>query len=874
MNSLSAGSRVHDIPNSSDRTTSGQSFRPSTLTTAGTVSLKAEARKALIRRQHAVQFKPIRKHLVTGTAAPHDGPAFDGNPLIGNSHQPLAKTPSSEWKTWVRSEEVDEGEQLTSHLAACREKHFAVVVRHTPALSKELSSAAAYSKKYQSTVIWNKTGLKDFVAQATASIKGAYLPDTRKATSDYEDWQSEWKEQLDADSKLLGQLVDKFEEMKLTDTELKYAKIKVCDFMELLRSNQYSAQELGSLVRNGASLSILVAGLKVGLHFNHLAAATSPATFAEMSLNQRVIRFNRLVQYKQALPSESGTQFFRLAKQAFQERMSPGDLRHFDGIGAAALRWVGGGKWLDDAKTRIQAYRAQLPDMDPSAFARLAGQALDCDLPVQYLKPMLLAGVPIHRALEPDEETTKMFADARAMTTRTLAGGQSGSPVNLVTLTLGDGTHRQVVTKQLNSCPVTVPGTHMNSGIEFPFDQLTLFVEDAFERETGHQMSPEQKQEAQVSLTAAFNDALLKGNKTLEWRPAIKGWISKQPVYSAEMPPLERLPNLYGRDLAMRKLAAFLGQAELVAPVKVAIVNGVYCEVSDYNPNLGKEMLTATGDAILPLDTDDLKRAVNSMSADGLNALGWSYGFDAVQLADDGQSLRLQPRESDGTLPGRIFMNRIQADDPTVRRHHADHHTKDFLANEQDNHSGNYSQGASWDHDASFGVRQNYGAKPPKMIRSSMLMAIQDDKRWDTFKGELAGLISQKEIAALSERRTQLLEAKPQQVDDAGWGSDQVENAMGLAVIKEARKKYQETSSTDGKTARIDWSYIEKSADNRHAAPLAFHLFEWEDALINKEIKSRWAQPDRPSTAIFDDYAIRQQILAQAGAIRPASPQG
>ncbi len=664
------------------------------------------------------------------------------------------------------------------------------------------------------------------------------------------------------------------------------------DFAYLIQSKQYSLEELKTLSREGHKVGILATGLRNGLHVRHLQALTpgKPLAVEDMSEQQRSNQFRRLVEYKLALPSETtGTQFFLLARQAFEEQMKPEQLAAVDGVGPTVLRLLKNGKSLDGLAERLKAYRAELPDMDRKVLAGIAGQALDCDLPAEHLKPMVLAGVPIHQQLKPDSELTQKFAKARRMETRTLAGGQSGSPVKLVTLTLADGTQQQLVTKQLNSCPLVAPSAHMGGGIVFHFDQLAQTVETAFAQETGKPMDAKQKQQAQASLTAAFHEALLKGSSTLEWRLNLEAWDSKQQVFkpwekacTEAMPPLEQLPNLYGRDLAMRKLAAFLGQPGLVAPVKVAIVDGVYCEVSDYNPNLGSEVLTATGDAILKLDKKDLNRAVNSMSADDLNALGWSYGFDSVRWAEDHQSLRFQPKESDGALPGRVFMNRVDADDPAVRRRHADHHTKDFLANEQDNHSGNYSQGASWDHDASFGVKQNYGAQPPKVIRSSMLKALQDEGRWNTFKGELAGLISPDEIDALSERRTQLLQAHPQPVDDGGWGSDQVGDAMGLAVIKAARKTFDEAWKTakDGealkaakKAAYSDWSFTERASDNRHAAPLAVHLFEWEDALISMEIKNQESQPEQPSMAVFDDYAIRQQILARAKQAKLGSGQ-
>lgn len=525
---------------------------------------------------------------------------------------------------------------------------------------------------------------------------------------------------------------------------------------------------------------------------------------------------------------------------------------------------------LAELAARVTAYRKELPDMNPAAFARLASEALACDLPAEHLKPMLLAAVPIHANLKPDEATTQLFATATHKETQTLSGGQSGSPVQLVTLTLADSTQKKVVTKQLNSSPFVTPTAHTQSGIEFPLEGIAMEFQKAVESQLDSGMTDQQKSEAQASLTAAFHEALLKGSDRMTWEPQISSLPNLKKVYHAKLPAREQMPNLYGRDLAMRQLARFLNQKDLVAPVSVAVVDGVYCEVSDYNPNLGQQVLTASGPARLPLDTADLRKAVGDMSQDSLNRLGWPYGFDRVERAEDGQSLLFHPKESGGAVPGRVFMNRVLPDDAKVREHHADHHTKDFLANEQDNHSGNYSQQASWDHDASFGVQSHYSAQPPKVIRKAMLETLRNDKAWNNFTVGLAGLISPAEIEAMSARRSRLLEAQSLAVANDGWTSPDVTVAMELGVVQDFRRTYDTESKVDETKAFNTWSGNEKNFGGRHVVPLATHVYEWEYALIDMARSNKAGKP--PTTAVFHEHNIRMQLMAQASSSSSSGP--
>jgi len=298
------------------------------------------------------------------------------------------------------------------------------------------------------------------------------------------------------------------EEAALADFCLQRGSIHLSDLLEVMHSDQYPLKNLKTLFSEGHTAETLATGLRNGLHVDHLEAVTPSEALGvkDISEQQRSNRFRRLVEYRLALPSETtGTQFFLLARQAFEEQMKPEQLAAVDGVGPTVLRLLKNGKSLGGLAERLQAYRAELPDMDRKVLAGIAGQALDCDLPAQHLKPMVLAGVPIHQQLKPDSELTRRFAKARRMETRTLAGGQSGSPVKLVTLTLADGTEQQLVTKQLNSCPLVAPSAHMGGGIVFHFDQLTQTVETAFVQKTGKPMDAKQKQQAQASLTAAFH---------------------------------------------------------------------------------------------------------------------------------------------------------------------------------------------------------------------------------------------------------------------------------------------------------------------------------------------------------------------------------
>lgn len=387
-------------------------------------TLVSQARQPLKRQKACAlgRIQPAKPTARFVAARPVGQRPMDPRIAIG---APRERQPSTALSPW-RPAKPELAAVLAAPLDASRTRHYEAYVQHGQKVGRQLEAASRYSHLGRHTTVRNPAHLARLVQQASSLANQARLPHVSGGRLGYNRWRLDWNDALGRDIELLCQLGARCKAMGLTDREIAGQKMRLGDLMDVLRSGQYSAEVLGPLLKAGYSIKALAAGLRVDLHAHHLGHATDPEALADMSPAQRAKRFERLVKYKEALPSEPGTVFYRLARQAFQERMAPAQLATLDGVGAAALRWVDRGSWLDEATQRIQAYRAGLPDMNPTVFNTIAGQAMDCDLAATHLPAMVKAGVPIHARMKPSDALAQRLQLARKLESRAMGGGAAG----------------------------------------------------------------------------------------------------------------------------------------------------------------------------------------------------------------------------------------------------------------------------------------------------------------------------------------------------------------------------------------------------------------------------------------------------------------
>lgn len=814
--------------------------------------LVQQSRKAMT-RQYAQRHRICKVSRFAATQ-PSADTQRQGGIIIGKPPQPIHPTPPQEWQ--ARRPDVTQRSELMDHLQESRTKHYEAFTRENLKVGEQLSSATSYSRLCKTAKLQGTQSLAKLINQAITQAKKARLPHSPHSRTSYNQWRKEWNAALDKDIKLLEQLSESLQQMGLAGRDLDRHQIRLADLMDVLRSDQYELEELGDLLKSGHSMSTLAAGLKVGLNAKHLPMVTDHETLEGMSPQQRGKRFERLVQYKQALPAEQGTGFFRLAKQALQERMAPASLAVLDGLGATALRWVEQGGWLSDAQDRVAAYRKELPDMDRATFIDIAAKALDCGLSAEHLKPMVIAGVPIHLRMKPSDQLEQQLKQAQKKEWRAMGGGASGSELQLLTLTHADGTEEKLVTKKLVMTPIVVPYGHANAGIPFKLEDIGQLWDTEVQMNENRSTTPTEKAELQQALESRLATALVRGDTEIRFNK--KG---PQPIDEQSSPFVVQLkpgslPNLYGRDLAMRTLASVMGQPGLVAKLQTAVIDGVYCEVAAFNPDMHKEVIRPNSDAVLELNSTSARQALAAMSEEDLQQLATSRGFESAQRLDNNAGVRFVLSDKDKAVG---YYNRFDINDPSIRQRYNEHQVKNFLGNEADDHESNSTVGASWDHDGSFGIHTSTTHhKMPRLVSASTWAALQRPD-WTRFDG----LILPKEIDALKARHQALLDSKPLVVQDGEWGSAEVTKAMDvdqLNTLLEAFDTEVKNATTPAEHNRAFNKLSNAILDLE--TPLAKHAGAWAAMQRESQISGR------PSTPFFDQVGWISGIEASGQPVK------
>lgn len=810
-------------------------------------TLVSQARQPLKRQKARAlgRIQPARPTARFVAARPVGQRPMDTRIAIGAPRERQPSTATSPW----RSAKPELAAVLTAPLDASRTRHYGAYVQHGQKVGPQLEAASRYSHLGRHTTVRNPAHLARLVQQASAQADQARLPHIPNGRLAYNQWRRDWNAALDRDIELLGQLGALWQAMGLTDREIASQKMKLGDLLDVLRSGQYSAEELGPLLKAGYSIKALAAGLRVQLHAHHLGHATDPEALADMSPAQRARRFERLVKYREALPSEPGTVFYRLARQAFQERLVPAQLAALDGTGAAALRWVDQGHWLDEATQRVQAYRAGLPDMNPTVFSAIAGQALDCDLAASHLPAMVKAGVPINARMKPSDALARRLQQARTVESRAMGGGASGSELRLLTLIHADGRQERLVSKRLVMTPVDIPYGHANAGIPFELEDIAQRWDTHLQLQNNRSSTPEEKAALQQALENHLATALARGDREIRFHPN-DPFATDERSKTHVVPLTPRsLPNLVGRDLAMRELAALMGQPELVASLQTAVIDGVYCEVAEFDPDMHREVVRHNGDAILRLDTPAARLALAAMSEQDLQQLATSRGFASAHRPYSFE-VRFMLADQDKAVG---YYNRFDVNHPSIRRRYNEHQVKNFLGNEADDHESNSTVGASWDHDGSFGIHTSTRHhRMPRLVSASTWAALQQPD-WTRFDG----LILPAEIEALQSRHRAFIESKPLVVQDGEWGSTEVAKAMDVDALRIQLETF-DTAAANAATPAEQRKALDQLSNAVLAleTPLARHAGAWA-------VQQRESQASgQPSTPFFDQEGWLREIQA------------
>lgn len=752
--------------------------------------------------------------------------------------------------------DAPQGPELLAHLETLRQSQyqaFAVSAR----VQQALAPSVAYSSICRTTVITDVGQLDGAAGQAASQATAALMPHVFKTSASYAKFRQGWNKQLNEDMALLDRLPAYARAIGLKKAGL---PVRLSDLMDVARFHRSEPGRVKDWLKRGFALSDLAAGARNGLHPDQLHYVTPSEDLKGMPHKARSQRLARLAAYQEALPQVKGTVFFRLARAAFEERMTPEQLsvfaEHTQVLSPSeVVAQLDQGQWLADIAGRLRrvpGYRQALPDMPSATFFRIAREAVACDLPVEHLRPMVEAGVPIHARMKPSEDLAIRFQKALKVESKALGGGASGSELRLVTLTHRDGTEERLVTKRLAMSPVEVPAGHAVAGIPFAFEAIAQRWNMELEFRNERSSTSEEKAGLQKALQDRITTALSRGDTEIRFN--MKGPMAidgGSPPAVVQLGP-DQLPNLYGRDLAMRELAALMGQPGLVAGVQTAVIDGVYCEVAAFNPDMSEQVIRPTGDAVLKLDTRARQAALAAMSDTDLQALATSRGFERAERLDHNAGVRFQlPAKHKGVG----YYNRFNLDDPGLRRRYNEHQVKNFLGNEADDHESNSTVGASWDHDGSFGIHTSTSYhEMPRLVSAGTWAALQQPD-WTRFDG----LIRPAEIDALKARHQAFIDSRPMVVQDGEWGSAAVTQAMDLDQLA-AHVQAFEASWPTLQTAQERRKAADKLGDDVLSlkTPMARHAGAW----FAQQSESR--ATGKPGTPFFDrDGWIRE--IEQAG---------
>lgn len=672
-------------------------------------------------------------------------------------------------------------------------------------IRQHLAPVDAFFSHGSNTRPASPAGWETTIAEARQLGERALFPAQKQASNSYTTFRDEINPLLQAELELLEQLPGFLDRLRQAGADISQIDGPLCDLMELLRPPALTTQDLALFFRLGFNFQTLVAAHRCGLTPTRLAETLDCTRHSRLTDAESVGLFDQLL-----------------------------------------------------------AYRQSVPDMPVDRFLPLARAAFACDLPVEHLKPMLLAGVPITAAMKPDSA----LSQATVKEESSLGGGASGSPVKRVTLVMPDGTERQVVTKVLNMAPLSTPDGPRLSGVPFPLDGMALALQ------TKHGAFPDSQEPARIVkaqrlLSEAVGSALLRGEDAVRCEDK-----------SSPLPPQSGLPNLYGRDLAMRQLADALGRPGLVSPVRLAVIGGVYCEVSDHRPDLGQEVVRHTGDPVLSVESPVLQKAVTRMTETQLQRLATSRGFERAERQPDGSGIRFFLKAEDQRVG---YYNHVDPGNPVVRQRYADHMVRNYLANEADGHPGNFSTGVSWDHDGSFGITDapGFSAAMPKVVSASVWAALQDGA-WGAQRQRFEGLIQPAEIAAMEQRRQALIAAHNTKVlrvvDDTEWDTDEVAQAMGCTALDAAVAAFRQQTDAVETTGQARAEAVKALAATIDDLPadqlLAQHAGMWRRASLTvgagQPAPTAFLDP-KGWTAEIEKLAAEQD--ARGSAERPAWAQ-
>lgn len=414
-------------------------------------------------------------------------------------------------------------------------------------------------------------------------------------------------------------------------------------------------------------------------------------------------------------------------------------------------------------------------------------------------------------------------------------------------------------------------------GDETTIEQLVESFAFKVTSATEKTLTNEQRQQAVAILMPLVLQAAIGGQSTVTLDLSGIGVEELNGrTITLNLPAPPAMPNLYGRDRAMRELADILGRPDQVAPVHLAVIDGEYCEIAEFNPDLSREVIASTGDAVLPIADPALQTIVRSMTDAQLQSLAHTRGFERAIRESDGQAIRFQLKPSSGMAPER-WLNRLDPDDTDLRRDMADHHVRNWLANESDAHNLNASTRASWDHDGSFGVTEfNKYQAMPTVVSQDMWERLQDD-HWNAHKQRLEGLITRQEMAALEDRRQRLIASGPQIIQPLWWHSEDATQGMGLdrlqsrvdavekALEKAGNSGVHPAQSADVKAALRELSELVGVGRELDQQTMAREATEWLIASYQARIDGQ------PQTAFYDQTGWERDIrLMGSGANAPA----